>query len=172
MTLVHAIEALSIAGALAALGVAAVKDAREYRIPNTTVLCLVAAFVPYAAVQGSWMFVVWALAAGAAMFAVCAGMFAMRMVGGGDAKLIAAMALWTQFAAMPRFFIVMALTGGVLSGVYLVTRRLARRSTAPDPSAAPAEAQSQKIPYGVAIALAGLDFFLLAPNGPVANLIS
>lgn len=171
MTLVQAIEALSIVGALAALGVAAVKDAREYRIPNTTVLCLVAAFVPYAAVQGSWMFALWALAAGGVMFAVCAGLFAMHLVGGGDAKLIAAMALWTQFAAMPRFFIVMALTGGILSGVYLVSRRLARRNATPDPSAAPAEAQSQKIPYGVAIALAGFDFFLLAPNGPLVGLI-
>jgi prepilin peptidase CpaA len=172
MILADAIEALSIAGALAALGVAAVKDAREYRIPNTTVLCLVAAFIPYAAVQGSWMFLLWALAAGGVMFAVCAGMFAVRLVGGGDAKLIAAMALWTQFAAMPRFFIVMALTGGILSAVYLVTRRLARRSAAPDPSAAPAEAPSQKIPYGVAIALAGFDFFLLAPNGPLAALVN
>jgi prepilin peptidase CpaA len=171
MTLVHGIEAVSIAVALGALAVAAIKDAREFRIPNTTVLFVVAALVPYAAVQGSWYFVLWALAAGAVMFAVCAGLFALRLVGGGDAKLIAAMALWTQFAAMPRFFIVMALAGGILSAVFLVTRRLARRGATTDAAAASAEAPSQKIPYGVAITIAGFDFFLLAPNGPLANLI-
>ncbi len=175
MNLAQVIEAVSIATALAALAIAALKDFREYRIPNTTVLCLVAAFVPFAAVQGSWAFVLWALAAGGVMFALCASLFALRLIGGGDAKLIAAMALWTQFWAVPRFFVVMALAGGVLAAIYLLKARLARRAVSgtADASAVPTETpiHQERVPYGVAIAVAGIDFFLFAKISPLAGLL-
>jgi prepilin peptidase CpaA len=175
MSLAQVIEAVSIAMALGALAIAALKDFREYRIPNTTVLCLVAAFVPFAAVQGSWAFVLWALAAGGVTFALCAALFALRLIGGGDAKLIAAMALWTQFWAMPRFFVVMALAGGVLAAAFLLKARFARPtvSATADATANSTETpiQQERVPYGVAIAVAGIDFFLFAKFSPLAALI-
>lgn len=175
MILIQGIEAVSLTVALAALAVAALTDVQEYRIPNMTVLCLAVAFIPFAAVQGSWSFALWALAAGGAVFAACAGLFALRKIGGGDAKLISAMALWTQFSAMPRFFVVMALAGGVLAAVFVVKVRLARRtaSASTDATAVAAEKsiRKERVPYGVAIAVAGFDFFLFAKISPLAALI-
>jgi prepilin peptidase CpaA len=97
------------------------------------------------------------------------------LIGGGDAKLIAAMALWTQFSAMPRFFVVMALAGGVLATVFMLKARLARSavSETADAAASPAETpiRKERVPYGVAIAVAGIDFFLFAKISPLAALI-
>ncbi|HLO78065.1 MAG TPA: hypothetical protein VK196_16545, partial [Magnetospirillum sp.] len=69
---------------------------------------------------------------------------------GGDAKLMAAAALWSGFFAMPRFALVMAVAGGVLALVMLIAR--GRRA---------------RVPYGVAIAVAGLDwwFTVIAVRG-------
>jgi prepilin peptidase CpaA len=77
-------------------------------------------------------------------FAVCAGLFALRAMGGGDVKLLTALALWIQPALFLKLVIMMSLLGGLLTVVFgawhIVKRRRDRLA----------------IPYGVAIALAGL----------------
>jgi prepilin peptidase CpaA len=83
-----------------------------------------------------------AIAVGA--FAVLAGLFALRAMGGGDVKLLTALALWLPGVLFLKLLIVMALLGGVLTiglGMWHISRRRKDRL---------------KIPYGVAIALAGL----------------
>ena len=78
------------------------------------------------------------------VLAVCAALFAARMLGGGDAKLLAALALWVPPAAFAQLLLVMALAGGLLAGAMLATRwRMA--------PGAPAS-----VPYGIAIAAGGL----------------
>lgn len=70
--------------------------------------------------------------------------FHFGWMGGGDVKMIAALALWFPLQPLLWLLIVMSLIGGVLT-LLLVIERAARRSKA-----------TIEIPYGVAIALAAL----------------
>ena len=77
-------------------------------------------------------------------FAVLAALFALRAMGGGDVKLLTALALWIEPTLFLRLVIIMALLGGVLTvifGAWHVMRR---------------QREKLAIPYGVAIAMAGL----------------
>jgi prepilin peptidase CpaA len=78
-----------------------------------------------------------------------AGAFYAGMMGGGDVKLAAALALWFPPAGTIKFLVMMSIAGGVLTLAILVWHR-ARRNVG-----------SPKIPYGVAIAAGAL--FVLAP---------
>lgn len=78
------------------------------------------------------------------VFAVFAGLFVLRMMGGGDVKMIAALALWLPFRALTAMLTVMALAGGVIALVLLVRQRWRPNADRPE------------IPYGVAIAIGGL----------------
>jgi len=79
-----------------------------------------------------------------AVFALFTGLFALGMMGGGDVKMLGAIALWLPLQAMSTLIIVMALIGGVVTLVTVAHHRMTRRIGQPE------------IPYGVAIALAGL----------------
>lgn len=79
-----------------------------------------------------------------AVFALFAGLFALGMMGGGDVKMLGALALWLPLEAMLLLLVIMALAGGVVTIITLIHHRALRRSGKPE------------IPYGVAIALAGL----------------
>jgi len=77
-------------------------------------------------------------------FAVLAVLFALRAMGGGDVKLLTALALWIQPIPFLTLLILMALLGGLLTlafGAWHVIRR---------------QRDKLAIPYGVAIAMAGL----------------
>lgn len=79
-----------------------------------------------------------------AVFALFVALFAMGMMGGGDVKMLAALALWLPAGALMTLLVLMALLGGVVTLVTLIHHRWTRREGAVE------------IPYGVAIALAGL----------------
>ncbi|HNB26055.1 MAG TPA: prepilin peptidase [Alphaproteobacteria bacterium] len=186
---------LQLAAALAALlclVAAAIEDGWRYRISNALVIGVVLCFAVFAAAQGSWVLLGWSLAAGVGVLLVAMLPFALGIFGGGDTKLIAAMALWTQFAGLPRFLLVMSACGGILGVVWLIRRRLAgpkvSAAAAQEPPARPAPAGTPasgdaareepdsgpgeaapfaRLPYGIAIALAGIDFFLFGPQSPL-----
>src|SRR5204863_67050 len=54
------------------------------------------------------------LAAGAGVFTVLAGAFYAGMMGGGDVKLAAALALWFSPASTIKFLVIMSLPGGTI----------------------------------------------------------
>lgn len=106
---------------------AAAKDLGSYLIPNWISLALAAAFVPAAGAA-------WAAGVPAAELLVCVGvgaaalvagvvMFALRWIGGGDAKLMAACALWLGPAGLAPFLMWTALAGGVLTLTLITVRR-------------------------------------------------
>jgi prepilin peptidase CpaA len=144
---------------------AAIGDLRYYRISNRLVGAVVICFAALAVAKASWIFLGWSLAAAACTFVLVAALFALGLIGGGDTKLAATMALWTQFADLPRFLLVMTASGGLLGIVWLVRRRRQQRSRAD-------AGISNKLPYGVAIAIAGIDFFLFSANSPLAGVLS
>lgn len=134
-------------GALAiALVVAAFTDIRRRQIDNwlNAAIALGAPLYWWASGLSLWPGVAWQLGISLLTFAVCAGLFALRAMGGGDVKLLAALALWIAPAWFLKLIIMMALLGGVLTlvlGAWHVTRRRRDRLA---------------IPYGVAISSAGL----------------
>jgi len=84
------------------------------------------------------------LLSAAICFLVLWAMFVMRLMGGGDVKLLAALALWIKPAWFLNLVMTMAVLGGVLS-VALAVWHLAHRRH-----------DRLSVPYGIAISGAGL----------------
>lgn len=79
-----------------------------------------------------------------AVFALFVLAFWLGQMGGGDVKMIGALALWLPLQPLMWMLTAMALLGGALTLVMLVEKWWRRASTTPE------------IPYGVAIAMAGM----------------
>ena len=131
------------------LVIAAVGDVRRYLIPNRLCGAVAALALPYwiAVCMGADVPLLSALGLqiGVAflVFAGFALLFALGAMGGGDVKLIAALALWVPAIRIPEMLFYVALAGGVLALVLIVIRRV-RGST------------SRAVPYGLAIAAGGI----------------
>ena len=161
------IEYLAAAPVVAVAGLlifAAASDARRYLIPNWISVGIIALFLPYALLSPVGVNWLGGLATAAAAFALGFGLYALRLMGGGDVKLITACALWAGPAMIAPFLVIVSLAGGALAGGLMIGRGIAsarRRRSAPPGEAATGEAplMRQKVPYGLAIAAGGL--FLL-----------
>ncbi|MGP1283524.1 MAG: A24 family peptidase [Parasphingopyxis sp.] len=79
-----------------------------------------------------------------ALFLLFTFAFAIGAMGGGDVKMIGALALWMTPMQLPVMLIVMAIAGGALTLAMLVHHRVSGKTERPE------------IPYGVAIAIGGL----------------
>ena len=168
MTGVDGGTAATVAQGLLALCLvlAAAEDAWRYRISNRLSLAIVALFVVAAALRGFRIDWLDHLAAAVLVFAVGLPMFARGWLGGGDVKLLTAVALWCGLANLPRLLLLMSLVGGGLVIMLLVLRRIL-----PAPNeAAPRHGLLRRngpIPYGIAIAFAAL---LVLGRAPAAAL--
>lgn len=140
--------AIAFSGLLIA---AAVSDLQSRRIPNILSIAIcglyglfaLAEVISGAAFMGT---VVWPLLSAFVVFLICTGLFALRLMGGGDVKLIAATALFAGPALSLHFVLYVTLLGGFVATGTLVHARLSK-VTALDQA---------KVPYGVAIAAGGL----------------
>jgi prepilin peptidase CpaA len=118
-----------LVGALAiALLVAAFTDIRRRQIDNwlNAAVALMAPVFWWASGLSLWPGVAIQLAIAVGAFAVLAGLFALRAMGGGDVKLLTALALWLPGVLFLKLLIVMALLGGVLTiglGMWHISRR-------------------------------------------------
>jgi prepilin peptidase CpaA len=137
-------------GLLAALAIAlvwaAATDLASRRISNrlNMAVALGAPLFWWASGLSPWPGIAAQFAVALATFTVCAGLFALRAMGGGDVKLLTALALWIEPLMYARLILAMALLGGALTIIMIAARALRRRQGRP------------AVPYGVAIALAGL----------------
>ncbi|CAA9532946.1 MAG: Type IV prepilin peptidase TadV/CpaA [uncultured Sphingomonas sp.] len=137
-------DALLIALGLLLL-VAAAIDVGTYTIPNRLNL-LIAVLAPlfwWSAELALWPDVAIRIGAALLVFGLLAAAFAAGMMGGGDVKLAAAVALWFPPLATVKMLVVMSIAGGVLTLLVLLIHRARQREGRP------------KIPYGVAIAAGG-----------------
>lgn len=130
----------------AALIVAAFTDIRRRQIDNwlNAAIALGAPLFWWASGMALWPDVAIQLGIASATFAVLAALFAFGAMGGGDVKLLTALALWIQPAPFLDLLLIMALVGGLLT-IVLGAWHIARR-----------QRDKLAIPYGVAIAFAGL----------------
>jgi len=149
----------------AGMAYAAASDIVSMTISNRLCLALTAGFFGCALALGlPWSAVGWHVAAGALVLVVCFGMFAAGWIGGGDAKLAAATALWFGFEQLMPYLLIAAIAGGVLTVVIVKLRSgpLPRFAEGWD-WAKRLHSVGNGVPYGVALAFSGL--FVLPHTG-------
>lgn len=130
-----------------------VSDVRRLRIPNTHVMAVLAAFVVAYALSPQSFGVWWhPFAAGAVFLVITYIMFALRMLGAGDAKMGAVLALWVGLPGLMAYVMYMAIMGGVIGVASLVIKK---RKPFKNPRAggwiATVQSGGNAVPYGIAI---------------------
>lgn len=149
----------------AALLIAAANDIYEFRIPNWISILLICAY-PLAgvavgapadvAIEGALI--------GAAALALGFGLFAAKIIGGGDAKLFAATTPWMGLASLGAFLFNTAVAGLVLAMAMGMFRKL---PVLPIYAQAPwlirLHERKKDLPYAVAIAAGALLSFSQTP---------
>ena len=148
---------------------AAVDDFWHYRITNRTNLLIFASFFPVAWLAGMpWDVFVWHLASFGAVFAA---MFVVYMIlpsskfGGGDAKMISAVAIWIDWNHLIEYGIATALAGGALAAVMWLWRALQIEYGVwmhGDATLRKVMSYNVKLPYGAAIAAGGIYAYTLS----------
>jgi prepilin peptidase CpaA len=142
----------------AAMAFAASSDLLTMTISNKLSLILVAGFFPLAALSGMGGMDI-AMHAGAALLVLTTAFvfFAFGWIGGGDAKLAAAIALWLGFEHLLPFFLYASLLGGAL------TLMMLRFRVMPMPAVLAGRRWAERlheadagVPYGIALAAAAL----------------
>lgn len=146
----------------AAMAFAAASDLVTMTISNRLSLLLAAGFFLAAFLIGMPLTEVgWHVLAALIVLVVAFGCFAFGWIGGGDAKLAAATALWFGFSHLMDYLLLASILGGALTLLILAARQW------PLPSFLERQAWIARlhrvnsgIPYGIALALAGLLVYL------------
>jgi prepilin peptidase CpaA len=151
-----------------AMAFAATSDLLSMTIQNRVSLILMVSFAVLAPLTGMpWDVYGMHFVAGLAVLAVTFALFATGTMGGGDAKLMAATAIWFGWnLELVTYILMLSLLGGLLTLAILNYRRsemmvvyaarfqFMRRLAQTD----------EGVPYGIALGLAGLMSF---PNSPL-----
>ena len=150
-----------------AMAFAAISDLLSMTIQNRVSLILVVSFALLAPLTGmAWDVYAMHFVAGVVVLSATFALFAMGTMGGGDAKLMSATAVWLGWnMGLAQYLLLMSLFGGLLTlailkyrgshaAIYYAERidfmrRLARKE--------------EGIPYGIALGAAGLTVFPASP---------
>ena len=145
-----------------AMAFAAANDLFTMKIPNRISLALIGGFVAIAVMTRMPLEITRSscrllrLAVLIATFTL----FWMNMLGGGDAKLMAAGALWMGPDHIIEFVAYVTIFGGILAVAMLAYRNFLPANALPLPAwARRLHKTGEGIPYGIAIAAAGLMLF-------------
>lgn len=145
---------------------AAVSDLLSMTIANRVSLVLVGSFALLAPLTGmGWQEFGMHLAAMAAVLSVTFALFAIGGMGGGDAKLMAATALWMGFGfPLLEYLVYSAFLGGLLTLLIVVFRNSPLAGVTANNVLLRNLADGKAgIPYGIALGLGGLMAFPQAP---------
>jgi prepilin peptidase CpaA len=142
----------------ALMAFAAASDLFTMTISNRVSLALVAGFLALAVLGGLGFYDILShIGAGFSVLVVAFACFAMGWVGGGDAKVAAAVALWIGFGHLLTYLVYASLLGGALTLLLLQFREW------PLPYRLKGQAWLLKlhakesgIPYGIALAIGAL----------------
>lgn len=147
------------------MAVAAFSDLFTMTIPNRVSVILLAAFVIVAPLAGlSLVDIGWHLLAGVAVFAVVFVLFALNTMGGGDAKVLTASAVWFGFNdSLIVYLGDVAVIGGALTLLILLIRSQRNLIAAVGLPIPRPLLQEKKIPYGIAIGIGGFIAFPASP---------
>jgi len=130
----------------AGLAVAALSDWRERLISNRLNAAIALGAIPFWWASGLtlWPDVALQVGTAALVFALFALAFRFGAMGGGDVKLVAALALWLPPGATLKLLVIMSIAGGALTLAMLIRHRMQKSGGA------------LEIPYGIAIAFGGM----------------
>jgi prepilin peptidase CpaA len=155
-------------------GAGAIHDIRTARIPNRLTYSAILFALLAHAITGGWR----GLLSAAGGMLICGGfffiLFAIRAMGGGDVKLMAAVGAMVGLSRSGEALVASCLCGGVMALVYMVVKKRAKKtlknlgSLVQHHSIQGAEIHPElnlsnpeaiKMPYGVAIALGAIVVF-------------
>ena len=157
-------ESLALLFFPGAMAFAGSMDLVTMTIPNRISLAMIAGFFFITLWIGLPTDVVVAhIAAGILVLAAGIGMFAMGWVGGGDAKLLAAAALWLGLTDLLSFLLLTGIVGSLLMLALLSYRRYPAAALPLPAWAVRLHRSETGIPYGIAIGTAGLLIFPYTP---------
>ena len=138
----------------------AYSDIRYRILPDTLSLILISLAVVRWSWAGDWSGLGWSFACALGLFVLSAAAFARGWLGGGDVKLMTATSFFVGTNSFLSFIVTMSFVGGGLSLLVLLQILVRRVRTMGQPRVVEVQ---HTVPYGAAIALAGL--FIL--NGQV-----
>ena len=148
------------------LAVAACSDFLTMLIPNRVSAILLASFFVVAPLAGLGLTdIAMHLAAGLIVFSACFALFAFTIMGGGDAKLLTASAVWFGMTfSLFEFLIYVSFVGGMLTMAILSLRAHTNTILASGLPVPGHLMTAKKVPYGVAIGVAA---FMAYPSSPL-----
>jgi prepilin peptidase CpaA len=149
----------------ASMAFAASMDLFTFTVPNRIAIALVVGFALLAPMIGlGWPDIGWHVLAASGALVVGFTLFALGWIGGGDAKLFAASALWLGPELLLNYCLVASLLGGGLTLMILHMRRI------PLPASLVGEGwlvrlhdRKEGVPYGIALAVSGLIYYPYTP---------
>lgn len=137
---------------------AALSDVRSLTIPNRISLAILLLYPAYVLASGLTVNWTGGLIVGGALLAAGFVLFAFGMLGGGDAKLVAAGGLWAGPDLLFDYLLLTAFAGGVMAVALWLHHRYTK-ATVPSlifSTAADADFAKRPMPYAVAIAAGAL----------------
>ena len=146
---------------------AAISDMLSMTIANRVSVLLVVVFALVAPMTGmDWATYGWHFAAGGLVLAVTFGLFALGGMGGGDAKLLAATAVWMGLNVnLVEYLVISTFIGGLLTLAILLYRNSPLSAfTGHNPFLRHFANPATGVPYGIALGLGGL---ITYPDSPL-----
>lgn len=143
---------------------AGIADYASLQIPNWLNGLIAASIMPFVLLSGMPVEIfAWHVAAAIVTFLVGLVLFFMRLIGGGDVKMLAACALWVGWAPLPGFLVLTLVAGGVLAMGTLAwtsVNHLMKSRQDGEPFWLRAATNTRvQLPYGLAIAAGGTMIF-------------
>ncbi|MEJ8628940.1 prepilin peptidase [Sphingomonas sp. I4] len=134
---------------------AGIEDARTREIADrkNIAIALIAPLWWWAGGVPVWPDMVLRIVVAIGVFLLFAQAFRIGMMGGGDVKMIAAIALWLPLPSLFRMILLMSIAGGVVTIAMMIGQRLRRLQARTGENG---ETPGIEVPYGVAIAIAAL----------------
>lgn len=125
--------------------VACYTDLKSRTIPNllNLAIAMMAPLVWWTMGWSLWPDVAWQVGVAFALLIVFFGLFAIGQMGGGDVKMIAALALSIDVRLILPMMLVFSIAGGVVAGAMLIRQKWQKMEQPPE------------VPYGLAIAFGG-----------------
>lgn len=140
--------------ALACLVAAAIADMRHFQIPDSLSVALLATAIGHGLATPGFGWLSHA-ASVAVMFGTGLLLFSRGLMGGGDIKLLVALAGWTGLAGLPLQLAMVAIAGGGLALVLLIARQGLAAAGRPAQALPMMFRSDAPVPYALAILVGG-----------------
>lgn len=142
----------------------AVSDIVRLKIPNWVSLAIALSFAPALVLIGGGL--LYYLLPAVVVFVITYFLFSAGALGGGDSKMMAALALWVGLKGLPLFLLLMSFSGGALALLAIVIgKRKLFAGAKWSRWISELHEGRRPVPYGIAIAIGGIWASLAAGLG-------